>query len=160
FRSQCASVGGRFQMEKLPFLSGHGKIVIGDDVWFAGKSAFAFGNRWNDEPELIIGDHSFIGHACGLLVSQSIRIGRYCRLAGNVYVSDSDGHPTDAILRRTSPCPPEASSPVVIGDDVWICSGAVILKGVSIGDRTIVGAGAVVTKSVPADVMVAGNPAR
>jgi len=48
----------------------------------------------------------------------------------------------------------------VIGDDVWIGAGARILKGVSIGDRSIVGTGAVVTKSIPPDVIVAGNPAQ
>ena len=50
--------------------------------------------------------------------------------------------------------------PVKIGDDVWIGQGAVILKGVKIGDRAIVGAHAVVTRDVPADAIVAGNPAR
>ena len=64
------------------------------------------------------------------------------------------------MLRRTSPAPPEAIKPVLIGDDVWIGADAKILKGVAIGDRSIVGAGAIVTKSVPPDVIVAGNPAR
>jgi maltose O-acetyltransferase len=50
--------------------------------------------------------------------------------------------------------------PVRIGDDVWIGTGAVILKGVTIGARAIVGAGAVVNRDVPPDVIVAGNPAR
>ncbi len=49
---------------------------------------------------------------------------------------------------------------VHIGDDVWIGQGAIVLKGVTIGHRSVVGAGAVVTKDVPADVVVAGNPAR
>ena len=50
--------------------------------------------------------------------------------------------------------------PVTIGNDVWIGHGAVILKGVRIGDRSVVGARAVVTRDVPADTVVAGNPAR
>ena len=49
---------------------------------------------------------------------------------------------------------------MVIGDDVWIGAGAIILKGVTIGERSIVGAGAVVTRGVPADSVVAGNPAQ
>ena len=87
-------------------------------------------------------------------------IGKHCLLSGGVSVSDYDGHPTDAVLRRTSPAPRESIEPVVIGDDVWIGAAARILKGVTIGDRSIVGAGAIVTKDVPPDVVVAGNPAR
>ncbi len=160
FRSQCATIGRGFLMEQLPFLIGHGKIVIGNNVWLAGKSGLIFGNRWNDDPELFIGDNTFIGHGCSIAVAQSVRIGRYCLLAGGVSISDNDGHPTDAFLRRTSPASPEAIRPVVIGDDVWVGADAKILKGVAIGERSIVAAGAVVTKTVPPDVVVAGNPAR
>jgi acetyltransferase-like isoleucine patch superfamily enzyme len=77
-----------------------------------------------------------------------------------VSVGDYDGHPIDPVLRRFSSAPPEEIRPVMIGDDVWIGRHATILKGVTIGDRSIVGAGAVVTRSVPPDVVVAGNPAR
>jgi len=82
-------------------------------------------------------------------------------LATGVRVFDFDGHPLDAERRRRyEPTPAEGIRPVIIGDDVWIGTGAIILKGVTIGDRAIVGAGAVVAKDVPADVVVAGNPAR
>jgi len=160
FRSQCTAVGQGLVIEFLPHIQGSGRIILGDDVSMAGKSGFGFLNRWIDAPELIIGDHTFIGHGCGIAVGSSVRIGKHCRLAGGVGISDYDGHPTDAVLRRTEPAPREAIKPVVIGDDVWIGAGARILKGVTIGDRSIVGAGAVVTNSVPSDVIVGGNPAR
>jgi serine acetyltransferase len=160
-RSQCAQVGRGFQMEQLPFMSGSGRIVIGDHVTFAGKQVLIFGNRGEAEPELVIGDHTFIGHLCSFAVSGSLRIGRHCLLASWVQVSDYDGHPIDAERRRAGePAPPEGIRPVVIGDDVWIGASAIILKGVRIGDRSIVGAGSVVTRDVPPDVVVAGNPAR
>ncbi len=160
FRSQCESVGQGLEMDRLHFLTGHGRIVIGDYVCLSGKSGITFGNRWKVSPELVIGDHTFIGHGCSIAVADSVRIGRYCRLAGGVSVSDYDGHPIDPMLRRTQPAPPAAIRPVVIGDDVWIGRGASILKGVTIGDRAIIGAGAVVTRAVPPDVIVAWNPAR
>ena len=80
---------------------------------------------------------------------------------GGVRVFDLDGHPIDAELRRRGePTPPDGIRPVILGNDVWIGAGAIILKGVSIGDRSIVAAGSVVTRPVPADTVVAGNPAK
>jgi acetyltransferase-like isoleucine patch superfamily enzyme len=66
-----------------------------------------------------------------------------------------------AITRRTAnPKPVIATAPVKIGAHVWIGFNSIILKGVTIGDRSVVAAGSVVTKDIPADVLVAGNPAR
>jgi acetyltransferase-like isoleucine patch superfamily enzyme len=161
FRSQCTSVGAGFRMEKLPYMGGRGRLVIGRGVRLSGKSAFGFSNRAHAEPELIIGDDTFVGHACVINVAKSVRIGRHCLLAGGVRMADFDGHPINAARRRAGmPTPPETIRPIVIGDDVWIGSGASILKGVTVGDRSIVGAGAIVTKDVPPDTIVAGNPAR
>jgi acetyltransferase-like isoleucine patch superfamily enzyme len=161
FRSQCAAVGAGFHMEHLPYIHGSGKIVLGDHVSFGGKPAFIFGNRGQATPEVVIGDHTFIGHNTSFVVSSSVRVGKHCLLAGEVRISDYDGHPIDAERRRAGePAPVESTRPVVIGDDVWIGNNAIILKGVHIGDRSIVGAGAVVARDVPPDVVVAGNPAR
>ncbi len=161
FRSQCAIVGRGLRMEELPYIAGRGRIVLGDGVRLSGKSSIAFGRPGPGLPELIVGDGTFIGHDCGLNVGRSVRIGRHCLLATGVLIYDLDGHPTDAVRRRAGePTPPEAIAPVAIGDDVWIGFGAVILKGVTIGDRAIVAAQSVVTKDVPADTIVAGNPAR
>ena len=155
------AVGAGFQMEHLPYIHGSGKIVLGDHVSFGGKPAFIFGNRGDGVPEVVIGDHTFIGHHTSLVVSSSVRVGKHCLIAGDVRISDYDGHPIDAECRRAGePAPVDSIRPVVIGDDVWIGNNALILKGVHIGDRSIVGAGAVVTRDVPPDVVVAGNPAR
>jgi acetyltransferase-like isoleucine patch superfamily enzyme len=161
FRGQCESVGAGFQMEELPYLNGRGRIVIGDQVRLSGKSSITFGRSGGTTPELIVGDGTFIGHLCGFNIGRSVRIGRHCLLAGGVTVFDMDGHPLDADDRRAGlPTPPSTIAPVVIGDDVWIGAGAVILKRVAIGDRAIVAARSVVTSDVPPDVVVAGNPAR
>jgi acetyltransferase-like isoleucine patch superfamily enzyme len=161
FRSQCEHVGENFEMEQLPFILGTGRIFIGNNVVFAGKPVFGFGNRLQALPEVHIGNDCFIGHACSLVASVSVRIGNHCLLAGGVQIYDYDGHPVDAERRRAKePTPPEAIRPVVIGDDVWIGTNAFILKGVTVGPRSVIAAGSVVTRDVPPDVVVAGNPAR
>jgi acetyltransferase-like isoleucine patch superfamily enzyme len=162
FRSQCESVGPGFQMEEMPYISGTGRILIGEGVRLSGKPSITFGRQGDSGlPELVIGDESFIGHMCAFSIGRSIRIGKHCLLAGGVSVLDMDGHPVDAAQRRAGePTPPDAIAPVVIGDDVWIGGGALILKGVTIGERAIVAARSVVTKDVPPDTVVAGNPAR
>ena len=66
-------------------------------------------------------------------------------------------HPMDHVQRASGL---EFAKPINIGDDVWIGGSAVICPGVSIGDRSVIGAGSVVTKDLPADVFAAGNPCR
>lgn len=162
FRSQCEVVGRGLRIEELPYIHGNGRIVIGAGVRLSGKSSISFGRPIAGKiPQLAIGDQSFVGHGCGFNIGRSIQIGRHCLLAGGVQLFDMDGHPLDAGDRRNGiPTPPEGIAPIVIGDDVWIGAGAFIFKGVTIGDRAIISARAVVTKDVPADVVVAGHPAR
>jgi acetyltransferase-like isoleucine patch superfamily enzyme len=78
-----------------------------------------------------------------------------------VALFDVSGHPADPAERLAGkPAPLEEVRPITIGDNVWIGSGAVIYPGVMIGDNSIVSMGAVVMSSVPANTVVAGNPAR
>ena len=164
FRSQCAKVGCGLRMEQLPYVVGQGRIVIGDGVRLSGKPSIAFskqGGLGAREPELEIGDGTFIGHGCSFGVASSVRIGNDCLLAGGVSVRDWDGHPLDAGRRaRRERVGVEAIRPVVIEDGAWIGGGARFLRGVRIGARSVVGAGAVVACDVPPDCVVAGNPAR
>ena len=72
---------------------------------------------------------------------------------------DTDCHPIDYSVRRNSN-EGTCSAPIVIEDDVWIGAQSIVLKGVTIGARSIIGAGSVVTKSIPADCIAAGNPCK
>lgn len=161
FRSQCAEVGPGLRMEQLPYLVGRGRIVLGARVRLSGKSSIGFCNHQSDAPELVVGDGTFIGHGTSFGIANSVRIGRHCLIAGGVSIRDWDGHPVDAARRLADEqADPHSIRPVVLEDQVWIGSGARILKGVTIGARSIVGTGAVVTRDVPPDSVVMGNPAQ
>lgn len=105
-----------------------------------------------------------VGKDCGatgavLVADERIDVGDRVLLGANVLITDTDFHPLDPAVRRETP-QAGARAPVVIEDDVFIGTQAVILKGVHIGRGAVVGAGAVVTRAVPAGAIVAGNPAR
>ena len=107
-----------------------------------------------------------IGHDCGLsgvalCATTSVSVGDRCLLGSGVLIADTDFHPTDVLPRRYAPIPrPAASHAVIIDDDVFIGARSVVLKGVRIGARSVIGAGSVVTESIPADAVAVGVPAR
>ncbi len=113
---------------------------------------------WGREPGLgsiRIGDAVMISPGVRISASDEITIGHGCMMANGVYITDCDWHGVyDRVNRDPEP------KPVHIGNNVWIGDRATVLKGVTIGDNSIVAACSVVTKDVPANVVVAGNPAR
>lgn len=118
-----------------------------------------------------VGDFTLLNGAL-VMAEERIEIGSHCLISWNVGIADSDFHPLEPAQRLIDsqalapffkdrpPRPKLATAPVRISDNVWIGMNAVILKGVTIGENSVVAAGAVVTKSVPANVVVAGNPAQ
>lgn len=103
-----------------------------------------------------IGAHSYLNFSCVVLDNNAVTIGHHVMIGPAVQIYTA-AHPLQAELRIQGW---EVAKPVVIGDNVWVGGAAIILPGVTIGRNAVVGAGAVVTRSVPADVVVAGNPAR
>ncbi|HVG02433.1 MAG TPA: sugar O-acetyltransferase [Nitrospira sp.] len=103
-----------------------------------------------------LGRNVFINYHCIFLDCASIIIGDHVQIAPAVQLYTAQ-HPLDAGIRRSGL---ESASPIRIGHDVWIGGGAIVLPGVTIGDRSVVGAGSVVVYDVPSDSLVVGNPAR
>ena len=103
-----------------------------------------------------VGENFYANFGCVILDCNWVRIGDNVMLAPNVQIYAAH-HPLDASTRIAGP---ELGSPVSIGRNVWIGGGAIVLPGVSIGDSAVIGAGSVVTRDVPPNVIAAGNPCR
>lgn len=129
-RSLLGSVGKQFHFNQ-PFHCDYGRNIHIGENFFAN-----FNLTILDEAEVRMGDNVFIG--------PNVSIYTAC-------------HPLDAERRDKGV---EWAEPVTIGNSVWIGGGVTIVPGVTIGNRVVIGAGSVVTRDVPDDCVVAGNPAR
>ena len=109
-----------------------GNIRIGNNVGISGSTLYA----WES---IEIGDNTLIGANCKIM--------------------DSDLHPLDAAERNANNLDKVKTAPIVIGKNCFIGCNCLILKGVTVGDGAVIGAGSVVTKNIPAGAVAAGNPA-
>ena len=105
---------------------------------------------------VFVGEGTFVNFGCVCLDLAPITLGRRCQVGPGVQLLTAH-HPLDPAQRATGV---ESGRPVTVGDDCWIGGGAILCPGVTVGDRAVIGAGSVVTRDVPADCVVAGNPAR
>jgi maltose O-acetyltransferase len=121
----------------------------GDTVWMQPPFFCDYGSN------IELGERVFFNFNCVVLDVCPVRIGDYSMFGPAVQIY-TPMHPMDPVLRRTQ----EYGKPVEIGADVWVGGGALILPGVRIGSRSVIGAGSVVTRDIPDSVFAAGNPCR
>ena len=105
---------------------------------------------------IVVGDDFFLNVNGKLMDSGTITIGNHVMIAPNVCIITEE-HAMDVEQRMAGL---EYTHPVTIGDHVWICAGAMILPGVTIGAGSIIGAGSVVTKDIPPNCLAVGNPCK
>ncbi|HEV7382332.1 MAG TPA: sugar O-acetyltransferase [Dyadobacter sp.] len=122
----------------------------GYDLWIQPPFYCDYGSN------IQLGDRVFFNFNCVVLDVNPVKIGSRTLFGPNVQIYTAT-HPIDHITRATGL---ESAKPITIGEDVWIGGGAIICPGVTIGSRTIIGAGSVVTRDIPDDVVAAGNPCR
>ncbi|WP_439482637.1 acyltransferase [Cyclobacterium plantarum] len=142
-------------------ISNRGKIVLGDNVSlnsYPDGDLFVTGLiTYFDDAEIIIGNNCNLN---GTMIhcNISVKIGNYCMFGPGTKIVDNDSHriSIDISERRK----PAVRIPICIEDNVWVGMNSLILKGVKIGKNSIVAAHSVVTKEVPENVLVGGNPAR
>lgn len=146
---------GRIYLKKIP----GSKILVGNNCRFLsnpfsnqiGINRACMISTLTKNAVIEIGDNcGFSGVVIGSF--RSIKIGNNLKCGANTTITDSDWHLDD----------PRSGIPasIFIGDNVWIGVNCIVLKGVSIGNNTVIGAGSVVTKSIPENVIAAGNPCK
>lgn len=139
-------------------------IVIGDGFNFKGTIISEYNGK------VKVGNHTLLGPNCVIGAVNYVEIGNYVLLSNNVICIDNNNHPVNpedrlVMTRSTNIVEYKTwkyakSAPIVIHDNVWVGRNSIICKGVTIGKNSVVAAGSVVTKDVPENCIVAGNPAR
>jgi len=109
------------------------------------------------EGSISIGEYSNISANCSLLSETEIILGRYCFLAGHCYLVAGGNHSFDDVSRPIMFQPSLSKGGIRLGDDVWLGAGVIVLDGASVGQGTVVGAGAVVTGSLPEYVVAVSS---
>lgn len=171
FRLCGIQFGKKMKVFNRVYVKGKGNITIGDHFLFTSGANInpicrnLRGSLYvpNKQSTIIIGNYVGISSAC-LWIKDQITIGNQVNIGGDCLIMDNDAHPVDYLKRRRTPSSRDdgnyGTAPIVIEDDVWIGARCIILKGVHIGARSIISAGSVVTKDIPADVIAGGNPCR
>lgn len=141
-------------------------VKIGNNLYFSsgwGINALCTNKRGmiyaTEHASIEIGNN--VGMSSTVLrAANKIIIGNYVKIGANCILIDTDSHNKDFSIRRGQYTDWGVSAPIVIEDDAFIGANCIILKGVTIGARSIIAAGSVVTKSIPADCIAGGNPAK
>ena len=165
-RTYGAVLGKNIQIPgKVHWLIRGSKVRVGDNLYFSsGDAVNPIGSNLQGAIYVESGASLTIGNDVGMSstrmwIHESVTIGDNVKIGACVLITDTDAHPLDYLARRTSNDRTK-SAPIIIEDDVWVGAHSIILKGVTIGARSIIGAGSVVTKNIPADCVAAGNPCK
>ncbi len=159
-RPACDSLGDHHTIMSPWYVKIDGpNIHIGKSVTLIGERAapvkIGVWGRELDSGRIEIGDYVLVSPGTRISASDEIVIGNSTMIANGAYITDSDWH---GIYDRTAR--DDSVRPVHIGENAWVGDHATILKGVTVGENSVIAARSVVTKDVPANVVVAGNPAR
>lgn len=154
---------GRLRLNSPLVCEGRGRVILGSDVTIGYPMASMIGDGTvrlkarGEDASISVGSGTTISNNTQVFSVQSVSIGAHCLIGDAVLIMDSDFHDLTAEGRHSLPAATEA---VVLEDNVFIGSRAIILKGVTIGKDSVIGAGSVVVRSIPPGVIAAGNPAK
>ncbi|CAM4495075.1 maltose O-acetyltransferase [Paenibacillus endophyticus] len=149
---KTSSVGRLGRIAGKLSMKNKGRLIMGRNVSFHAKP-FPSAVTVERNAELIVGDNVFFNYGLDIGCTQSIRIGSNTIIGPMVNIIDTNFHPVD----RSDNAKGKA---IVISDNVWVGRGAVILPGVTIGANSVIAAGSIVTRDIPANVLAGGTPAK
>jgi acetyltransferase-like isoleucine patch superfamily enzyme len=162
--ARASSHGSDITCDRIPYITGSVELELGSQIRFSGRCDIISPRRTPSgrKPVLKIGNGVFIGNGTTFTVADRIEIGDYVAIGAGSSVADTEGHSNYNPNRPIWEVPAAAAdvAPVVIEDNVQFGKRVSVLKGVRIGARSIIGAGALVRTNIPADAIVMGNPAR
>lgn len=150
-------------MEMPVRCDGAGSLILGDTNCFGcptapilGKGEILLQPR-TPEAVIQIGSHNLFSNSVCMIANERITVGDRCQIGDQVTITDCDFHEINPSTRNRSSGP---THPVTLGNNVWLGSRVMVLKGVTIGDNSVIGAMSLVTKSIPANSLAAGTPAK
>jgi maltose O-acetyltransferase len=161
--SDCNFVSGKPNLFHPLLLTGKGKISFGKNVQIGVIASPNFYSHYtylevrNPESEISIGDNVSINNAFSAVAFSKITIQNNVLIGVNCSIMDNDGHNLATDKRASENIKNEA---VFIAENVFLGDNVTILKGVFIGKNSVIGNGSIVTKSIPENVIAAGNPAK
>jgi len=161
-KSSNKNIEGKYKAHAPVVVRGKGKVSFGENVSFGVINAPLFYNSYaylearNKEAKITFGNNININNAFSILSEKSVTIKDNVLIGYNCSISDSNFHDLKANNRaETDPSPQE----VIISKNVFIGNNVTILKGITLGENTVVAANSVVTKTFPENTIIAGNPA-
>lgn len=155
-RTRCADLCYEFNSCKPSDMEGQ-RALLGQILGKMGKDPVITAPFYCDYGfNISVGDNFYTNHNCTILDGAKVEIGDNVFIAPNCVLSTA-GHALDSEQRSRGL---EIALPIKVGNNVWIGANVTVLPGVTIGDDTVIGAGSVVTKDIPAGVIAVGNPCR
>jgi maltose O-acetyltransferase len=152
---QATSVGPKVRLWGRPSIHNAGRIIIGDRARLVSTIAtleLVAGRDGTVE----IGEGAFINYGCSIAASQLVRIGPHCSIGTYVIMMDNDFHRLEPERRNERP----ESLPIILEENVWLGARVIVLRGVTIGAGSAIGAGSVVTRDIPPRSLAVGVPAK
>jgi maltose O-acetyltransferase len=151
----ASTLGARVRVWGAPSIQNAGTLEVGERVRLVSTTAtleIAVGSNGL----LRIGESVFINYGCSIAATKSILIGARCTIGTHVIMMDNDFHRLEPERRNESP----PSAPIVLEENVWLGARVIVLRGVTIGEGSAIGAGSVVASDIPPRAVAAGVPAK